>query len=220
MTMRRIRALIEKDLRLHWKGILAAHGGVLAMATLATALREPPQQGDPTLSFVGNLNFLCALLWGEWFVSQEKTKGSFAWLRTLPIGARELCISKFAVSGLCVTSLWTVSSVVFLRSQFLTARATWPVVLLALALFGATVVASRMLFRQKLGQVLPLLVALPFILTAFVAERYGVLTDALAFWQTLGGKLAVACLLAAAYAGICALTIRLVAAAETRRLVE
>ena len=222
MTIRHVRALIFKDLRLHGKGVLAAHGGVLAMAAAAIAAFEQQQiegQG-PLLGLVTNLNFFCAMLWGEWFVSREKTKGSFAWLRTLPIRAVDLCIAKFAVVGLAVVSVWTISSAVFLRGYFRSTPATWPVELLGLLLFSAIVVASRMLFRQKLGQTLPLLLVLPIVLIALAAEHYRLLDEALASWATLGGKVAVALVLTVAYGAVCALTIRLVGAAETRRLVE
>ena len=219
MTTRHILALVGKDLRIHWKGVAAAHAAVPAIAALAITLGDP-QGNNVLLGFVTNLNFLGALLWGEWFVSREKTKGSFAWLRTLPIRPVDLCLSKFAVVGLCVVSLWALSSSMFLRDSFRDAPALWFVEQLGLLLFSAAVVASRMLFRQKLGQALPLLAAMPIVLVALAAERYHFLDDALAYWETPGGKVSVMVALAAAWGGVCALTIRLVAAAETRRLVE
>ena len=219
MTTRHILALMGKDLRIHWKGIAAAHAGVLAITGLGIALGNPEADGV-LRAFVSNLNFLCALLWGEWFVSREKTKGSFAWLRTLPIRAIDLCLSKFAITGVCVASLWTLTSLVYLRDDFRSAQAVWLVELTGLLLFSATVVASRTLFRQKLGQTLPLLLALPIVLIALLAERYRFLDEALAYWATLGGKATVALVLAVACGGVCAVTIRLVRGAETRRLVE
>ena len=220
MTTRHILALMRKDLRIHWKGVAAAHAGALAITTTGIALGNPQENGALP-AFVSNVNFLAALLWGEWFVSREKTKGSLAWLRTLPISAAALCLSKFAVCGLAVASLWTLTSLVFLRDEFLPdAPAVWAVELLGLLLFSATVVASRMLFRQKLGQTLPLLLVLPIVLIALLAERSGSLDAALALWRTPAGKAAAALVLAAAFGGVCALTVRLVASAETRRLVE
>lgn len=219
MTTRHILALTGKDLRIHWKGIAAAHAGVVAITGLGIVLGNP-QEDTVLLGFVSNLNFLGALLWGEWFVSREKTKGSFAWLRTLPIRAVDLCLSKFLISAACVVSLWTLTSLFFLGDHFRQARAVWMVEQVGLLLFSATVVSSRMLFRQKLGQVLPLLLALPIVLVVLAAERYRFLDEAVAYWETLGGKVAVALVLAAAYGGVCALTIRLVGGAETRRLVE
>lgn len=220
MTTRHVLALISKDLRLHWKGVAAAHAGVLAIAALGITFGNPQESGA-LLAFVTNLNFLCALLWGEWFVSREKTKGTFAWLRTLPISAAALCLSKFAISGLCVVSLWTITSLIYLRADFLPGGlANWVVELLGLLLFAAIVITSRMLFRQKLGQTLPLFLVLPLVLIALAAERFGSLDVALALWRTPGGKAAVALVLAAAYGSVCGLTIRLVASAETRRLVE
>ena len=219
MTSRHLLALLGKDLRIHWKGVAAAHAGALAIIGLGIALGNPEADGA-LLAFVTNLNFLCALLWGEWFVSREKTKGSFAWLRTLPIRAVDLCLSKFASSGVCVLSLWTLTSLAYLRPDFRNAFAVWLVELAGLLLFSAVVVASRMLFRQKLGQTLPLLIALPFVLIALLAERYRVLDEVLALWHTLGGKVAIALVLALAYGGVCACVIRLVRAAETRRLLE
>lgn len=219
MTTRHILSLAGKDLRIHWKGVAAAHGGVVGITGLGIALGNPQENGVP-LAFVSNLNFLCALLWGEWFVSREKTKGSFAWLRTLPIRAADLCLSKFAITGICVVSLWTLTSLIYLRDDFRNAVAVWFVEQAGLLLFSAVVVASRMLFRQKLGQTLPLLLALPLVLIALLAERYDFLDGALALWNTSGGKAAVGLALALAYGGVCSFTIRLVGAAETRRLVE
>ena len=219
MTTRHILALTGKDVRIHWKGIAAAHAGVVAITGLGIAFGNP-QEDTVVLGFVSNLNFLGALLWGEWFVSREKTKGSFAWLRTLPIRAGDLCLSKFLISGACVVSLWTLTSLLFLGDHFRQTPAVWMVEQVGLLLFSATVVASRMLFRQKLGQVLPLLLALPIVLVVLAAEGYQFLDEALAYWETTGGKVAVALVLAAAYGGVCAFTIRLVGAAETRRLVE
>lgn len=219
MTTRHLLALMGKDLRIHWKGVAAAHAGALAITGLGIAFGNPQEKGV-LLAFVSNLNFLCALLWGEWFVSREKTKGSFAWLRTLPIRTVDLCLSKFAITGACVVSLWSLTSLIYLRGDFRSSPAAWLVEQVGLLLFAATVVASRMLFRQKLGQVLPLLLALPIVLAAVLAERYRFLDEALAYWETVGGRVAVALALGAAYCGVCAATIRLVGAAETRRLVE
>ena len=219
MTTRHLLALLGKDLRIHWKGVAAAHAGALAIIGLGLALGNPQADGA-LLAFVSNLNFLCALLWGEWFVSREKTKGSFAWLRTLPIGAADLCLSKFAISGLCVLSLWTLTSLAYLRHDFRNAFAVWVVELAALLLFSAVVVASRMLFRQKLGQTLPLLLALPFVLIALLAERLGFLDEVLALWQPAGGKAAIAAGLVLACGAVSACTIRRVRVAETRRLLE
>ena len=98
MTTRHVLALMGKDLRIHWKGVAAAHAGALAITGLGIALGNPQETGVLP-AFVSNLNFLCALLWGEWFVSREKTKGSFAWLRTLPIRTADLCLAKFAITG-------------------------------------------------------------------------------------------------------------------------
>ena len=219
MTIRHVLALMGKDLRIHWKGVAAAHAAALAITGLGITFGN--RQGNGVLlAFVSNLNFLCALLWGEWFVSREKTKGSFAWLRTLPIRTVDLCLSKFAITGVCVVSLWALTSLVYLRGEFRSSPAAWMVEQVGLLLFSATVVASRMLFRQKLGQVLPLLLVLPIVLLALLAERYGLLDEVLAYWGTMGGRVTVALALGAAYGGVCALTIRLVGAAETRRLVE
>lgn len=219
MTTRHVVALIGKDLRIHWKGVAAAHAGSLAIIGLGVALGNP-QEGSVLLAFVSNLNFLCALLWGEWFVSREKTKGSFAWLRTLPIRTVDLCLSKFAITGICVISLWTLTSLAYLRGDFRSSPVAWMVEQVGLLLFSATVVASRMLFRQKLGQVLPLLLVLPIALLAVLAERFRFLDEVVAYWGTVGGRVAAALALGAAYGGVCALTIRLVGGAETRRLVE
>ena len=103
---RRIRALVVKDLRLHWKGIVGVHAGAVVLCLSALALGGPRDPG--TLgAFVANMNVISLLLWGEWFISREKTKGTFAWLGTLPISAFELGA---AYGGVCWMTIRIVAS--------------------------------------------------------------------------------------------------------------
>lgn len=220
MTRRRIRALVVKDLRLHWKGIVGVHAGAVVLCLSALALGGPRDTGILG-AFVANMNVISLLLWGEWFISREKTKGTFAWLGTLPISAFELGASKFFVAGGCIVSLWTLTSLAFLRSQFFPdAWTAWLVILLTLLLAGAIVIASRWLVRGKPGQMLPFAAFLVLTFAFMVGRRSGVLDGILAIWATASGRLFVAVLVATAYGGVCWMTIRIVASRETRYFVE
>ena len=219
--IRRIVALVVKDLHLHWKGVVLAHVGAVAMPALGLTLAAPGDTG-PLMAFVVNVNGLGALLWGEWFISGEKTSGTFAWLRGLPISSWELCASKFAVTGACVTSLWAATSLIFLRSELSLASgvATWIVVECALLTFAASVVASRWLLTQKLGQAFPAGVVFVLILVFMAVRRQPALENVLALWSTVGGKLVVAGVLWSACSAIWWATTKVVGAVETRRIVE
>lgn len=155
-------ALMQKDARLHGRAIASAQAAVLGIAALAWTLKPDADAANTTLLF--NFNVLLAGFWGEWLISREKTKGTFAWLRATTVTDAELVLSKFLAAGLCTTTLWVATAVVFVRPGRLEAVAVWA----GLLTFSALAVACRWRFEAKMGQVLPY-VALLVPLTVMIA---------------------------------------------------
>lgn len=222
MWGRPLGVLVATDLQLHGRSIVAAHAGGLAI--LGAGVYFAPSQNEAALSsFVFNLNLLATLVWAEWIVSREKVKGTFAWLRTLPVTDLELVGAKFCTHALCCVSFWTVTSLGFLRARYFPHDVgTWAVLTLVLVTFGGLSVATRWRFPQKLGHVLPPVVALVFVLPVLVARRMGleVVGDLARLWGTAAGQASVAALLFVAYALVGWATVWWVARSDTSRLVE
>lgn len=73
--------LIANDLRLHWRGVLGLELGMLGfMALLFRVALASPTPGV-VVSATVNFNIIAIVQFGNWLVSREKTKGTFAWLR-------------------------------------------------------------------------------------------------------------------------------------------
>lgn len=218
----RLLALIAIDLRLHGRSVLATHVGGLAV--VAAGVHLAPSQTEATLtSFVTNLNLLATLVWAEWLVSREKTKGTVAWLRTLPITDRELVTAKFCSHALWCLTFWTLTSAAFLRERFFQHDpGSWVVLLLALVVFGGMSVATRWRFSQKLGHILPPAVVLLAISPVLVARRAGFEFGTLLahLWSSSTGQLAAGAALVALYLILGWTTASWVARTDTHRLVE
>ena len=98
MLSRQLAVLVAKDLRLHWRALAGAMAGTLTLA--AAAAYAIPQGSGPRVALVFNLNLMLALLWSEWLITRERSKGTFRWLRTLPVDDRAVVGSKFAAAGI------------------------------------------------------------------------------------------------------------------------
>ncbi len=218
----RLLVLIATDLRLHGLSVLATQAGGLAVVAAGVHL-APPQTEAALTAFVTNLNLLATLLWAEWLVSREKTKGTVAWLRTLPITDRELVTAKFCTHALWCLTFWTLTSATFLRGRFFPHDpGRWVVLLLAFVVFGGMSVATRWRFSQKLGHVLPPAVVLLAISPVLVARRVGFEAGAVLaqVWSSTTGQLGAGAALVALYLILGWTTASWVARADTYRLVE
>jgi hypothetical protein len=221
MWHRHMLALLAKDFRLHGREIALLLGSLLAFVGLAGWTR--PVGAGSLMSLAFNLNFLAAMYWGEWLVSREKVKGTFGWLRTLPISDGVLTAEKFVAHAICCLSLWTLTSVLFAREAAdFGGIDTWCVVQLGLLAFGALSVASRWRFHQKLGQVLPAIILGGLLGLFMFADRSGSpVTRAIAdSWNMGHGKLLAGLTLAALYLGICFSTAAWVRRTDTWRFLE
>jgi hypothetical protein len=214
-------ALVVKDLRLHGISILAAQTGVLALAWVLFAMR--PSSGSVELSFVFNANLVVAPLWSEWLVSREKTKGTIAWLRTLPIDDRVIVFAKASAAASCAITLWAASSLMLARSYFAAeGMPAWIVLQLALLVFGAITLAARWRLRQKAAQVLPFMLLFAVLLCLLAFEKWDPDTAAAAagLWRDSSGRWSIAAALAAGYVAIIWATASWVSRVDTARLME
>ena len=171
-----------------------------------------------------NFNFLMALLWADWLITREKLKGTFGWLRTLPVSDRDLVAAKFLTAALCGATLWVAMTVPFARGYFagVAGIATWGVLLLLLLVVTGISLAVRWRFTQKLGVLVPGVLVLAPMLLFFGAKGQG--WDAprllLAFWSRPAGKAAAAAALVALGLGVFSLTVRWVRRSDTFQLLE
>ncbi|MEO8076123.1 MAG: hypothetical protein ABI818_07325 [Acidobacteriota bacterium] len=153
-----MRALIRKDVHVHRLGMAGTAAVLLGLPALAGLVKPDASEASGT-SLIVNLNFILVLVWGDWLVSREKTKGTIGWLRTLPVPEETMVTAKVATYMLGCVSLWIASTVLYCRHFYFPARwREWVLVLCALMFFGTVSVCGRFRFRQKLGQVLPPLV--------------------------------------------------------------
>lgn len=219
MNPKTVAALLWKDVRLHGVSVLLAHIGVAVLVFAARRLTETSEGAEHGL--VLNLNGLGAMVWSEWFVSRERSTGTFGWLRTLPIASRDLWLSKLLVVGACTVSLWLMTSLLFLRSHFVPdALATWAVIQCTLLAFGAVAMVCRWRFPPKVGQLAPLLLC-AVVLAALLLARSVVSVGAVPLvWNASGGKLAVAFMALGIYGAVVFAHTRWIATTETRWMVD
>ena len=99
--MRKLVALVVKDLFIHRRGVI---GAWLFMGVFFMVLRtlKPFPGADDEMSFLILLNAYFLFLYTDWFIYREKTRGTFAFLRTMPVSDLHIVSSKFVV---CVISL-------------------------------------------------------------------------------------------------------------------
>ena len=157
MRTRQTWALVGKDLRLHGAGMAATVAGGLGILWVAGLLK--PNAGESAATgLILSLNVIMVLIWSDWLVSREKTKGTIAWLRTLPVPDHTIIMAKTATYMIACVWLWTATTLVYVPHYFFPARwREWVAVQSLLVLIGTAAVCGRFRFRQKLGQVLPLL---------------------------------------------------------------
>jgi len=222
MALRQFRALVFNDFRLHGLGIAAAQAGVLLLLFLMGRLK-PDAGAGAAAGLVFNLNFLMVIVWGDWLIAREKTKGTLGWLRTLPISDDTVLASKYASYFLCCLSMWVLSSVLFASRYFASGNwIIWAILLGCLIAEASLSLAARLYFGQKLGQVVPLLaVGLPLVVFLALRRMNGGLPARLIqLWSTPGGHAAVLAGLIAMCAIVIGGTAAWMARAETHSLIE
>ncbi len=157
--------LMAKDLRLHRRELGLAFVTWFGLAAL-WVYSQAGRSINPLFPVL--VNAMASSFWGEWLISREKTKGTFLWLRTLPIGDTELVASKFASQAVWCSALWIPSSLLLAPGALRSDRwPTWGVLYLILLVGGAGIVATRWRFQQKMAQAAPM-VAAPLLAIAFL----------------------------------------------------
>ncbi len=225
MWNRQVRTLIGNDLRLHGRGIAWVELGMLGFIALVLWANRSRPTSTPAVnvSLVFNVNFLIAILWGEWLVSREKTKGTLAWLRTLPVSDQDIVTAKFLTCALCCVSMWISSSLLFVRSYFFPSHwASWWIYQICLLGFATFSLSARWRFRQKLGMILPLLTIFVPLLAVLLADEAGIhiLRHLATFYSEPRGKGWVAAGLVAFCGGVWWATVNWVSRSETYELLE
>jgi hypothetical protein len=221
VRLRHVGTLIANDLKVHGPAIGLTDVLMLAFIWFASRFRK---DAEALFLLVFNLNFLMALLWGDWLISREKLKGTFGWLRTLPVSDRDLVAAKFLTAAVCGTTLWTSTTLLFARGYFpgRSGIATWIVLLLSLLVCTSVSVGVRWRFTQKLGVLVPGALVLAPVLLLFGAKRQGWDAPRMlqAFWEQPLGKAAAAAALIATAVLVFLVTERWVRRSDTFRLLE
>lgn len=98
--MRQIRALVWKDIRIHWRTIppmmLALPVGVQLVLQMQ---RAGATEGSPSAARAAMLIVMMvvpvAVAVAAWLIERERSRETFAWLRTLPVSDAQIVASKF-----------------------------------------------------------------------------------------------------------------------------
>lgn len=158
MRTRQTLTLVRKDLRLHGMAMGMTVAAVVGLLYSVQAIR-PFGSDAPAAGLILNLNLVMVLVWGDWLVSREKTKGTIGWLRTLPVTSGALVMSKIATYMLACVTLWAASTILFVPHYFFPRAWLLWLALQSMLIFAGTLsVCGRFRFRQKVGQLLPLVV--------------------------------------------------------------
>lgn len=221
LSRRRVVALVAKDARIHGREIALTQAGILLLVALMTYAK--PGEIVSLASAVFSFNLLLAGFWGEWLITREKTKGTFAWIRSCPVDDADLVVAKFLAVGLCLISLWSLSSLIFLRDYLvLTRPGVWVALQAALLAFGMLSAATRFRFGPKAGQLVPFGCVLAVLGAIGLLEQAGYLGDGDpgALLRTFAGQVSVAAVAIAGAVTMVVMTLNWVRRSDTERLLE
>jgi hypothetical protein len=179
MQVRQVRSLIVKDFRIHGRGIILAEFGFLAFIFLVSHFVARTQGSFSSAAcavLIFNTNFLSAsFIWGDWLISREKTKSTFAWLRSMPLSDQSIVRSKLLLGLLCTFSLWIASSFLFSWQYFFPSRwKVWLVVLLCLSCFTVLSFGTRWILTQKIGTLLPIGIVVAIVVIPLAGPYIGI----------------------------------------------
>ncbi len=210
--------LLAKDLRLHGLPLLLTIGVVLAAC--AGVMQFAPNRG-PIPGFVFNVNMFFSILMSEWLITRERSKRSFAWLRSLPVDDRAVAAAKFLYAGMVSAVVWTVSSALF--APVLWSRwSTGLVLQCSLLVLGALLIGARWRtnWRYAHGVALAVFAGPILIFLALVGEDTARRAALVAWWNAPYGPPLAAAGLLLMYVSIIWSTVRWVERADTYQLVD
>lgn len=221
LSGRRVTALVLKDARIHGRDIALTQLGILLLVALMAYAK--PGEIASLATAVFSFNLLLAGFWGEWLITREKTKGTFAWIRSCPVDDAELVVAKFLAVAICLISLWSVSSLIFLRDYLIFTRpGAWVALLAALLAFGVLSAAARFRFGPKAGQLVPFAFVLAVLGAIGMLEQAGYLgdSDPGGLMRTAAGRASVTLGAIAGVATMVVMTLLWVRRSDTERLLE
>ena len=218
MNARTLMALLAKDLRLHGLPLLLLVGVLLAACAGVTQFAP---NRDPVPGFVFNMNMLAPLLLSEWLITRERTKRSFAWLRSLPVDDRTVAAGKFLYAAVVSVVLWTTSSALFAPGLW-SVWTTGLVLQCSLLVLGALLIAARWRTNWRYAPMAAMGVFAGPILVflALMGEDTARRAALTALWNAPSGPPLAAAGLLLLYVSIIWSTVRWIERADTYRLVD
>lgn len=174
--MKRLLALVAKDLYLYRWEVLLSWVGISAIAYFMLLRYHPPSVGS-ALIFLCSLDSAVMIIYGDWLSYFEKSKGTFFWLRTLPISDRQVVSSKFAANALIQVGTFFLPIVLCLPHLLLPANLMWTLIawfcILAISSF---MLLTKLVFGRRFGQVVPLVaVLIVFIIGVWIVGQFPLL---------------------------------------------
>lgn len=218
MKPRVLIALLAKDLRLHGLPVLLLVGVLLAACAAVTQF-APSRDGVP--GFVFNMNMLSPLLLSEWLIARERSKRSFAWLRSLPVDDHAVAVSKFLYAAVVSVVLWTASSALFAPGLW-SPWSTGLVLQCSLLVLGALLIGARWRTNWRYAPMAALgIFAGPILIfLAVMAEDTARRAALVALWNAPYGPPLAAAGLLLIYVSTIWWTVRWVQLADTYQLVD
>jgi hypothetical protein len=216
---RQISALLWKDLLVHGRQV-----GLLQLAIIVghyVLLRE----SDTTNRIMEAISFnaFMTMNWSRWLISREKTRQTFGWLRTLPLHDSVIVSEKYFAYAFCCGPLWIVMSLMRTREIFWTrSGAPGLAILLALLIFGGISILTQLMFREKVGQMIPFfsLFGGAFATTIFLGKNRSIAQHLVDFWRWTWGPPLILGALLLIYLAIFSATVKWFQQSETYLLLE
>ena len=210
--------LLAKDLRLHGLPLLLMMGVVLAAC--AGVMQFVPNR-RPIPGFVFNVNMFFSILMSEWLITRERSKRSFAWLRSLPVDDRTVAAGKFLYAAVVSAVLWTASSALFAPVLW-SPWSTGLVLQCSLLVLGALLIGARWRtnWRYAHGIALAIFAGPILIFLALVGEDTARRAALVALWNAPYGPPLAAAGLLLIYVSTIWWTVRWVESANTYQLVD
>jgi hypothetical protein len=224
-TWRHLLALIEKDVRLQWRAVatfwVLQIGGIWVIAQFVPL--TTPFPANRFAAFLGPLFVNSPMLIAMWLVNTERTNGTLALTRTLPVADAVVVGAKFLLGTVCQVAAFALTLVV-LAPELLDAEHAPLAALLLVGLVtaGNLSLASHLVFGLRLANALPLLVLLgPMLALFWLAQRRPESNAAFAAWLlSPGGAASVCAGLAALNVAVWAATVAWFRSRETSQLVR
>jgi ABC-2 family transporter protein len=91
-------------------------------------------------------------LYGQWLVDRERSKGTLAWVRSLPYSDAEIVFGKFAAYYAMQSTVFVAGSLLSAPMEVAKRPEGWLLTWLAILAFGALLMTGKWLFGEKLGQ--------------------------------------------------------------------